>query len=114
MGEGGETYTAPLIKNISLLIVLCALYIHFIDSCDFSLTYMALDDTLSKNPPHSRKFDDHLAKSTNFSNPPQRLFFIFQKRQASNLPTFPCAVGGFSRIMEADIQARVVPQQFPF
>lgn len=32
------TYTAPLIKNIYLLVVLCALYWHFTDLCGFGLT----------------------------------------------------------------------------
>lgn len=42
---------ALVITNMNLFVVLCA-YIHtFTVSCGFGLTFMTLDDKISKNPP---------------------------------------------------------------
>lgn len=53
------------------------------------------------------------SKSGKFSTP-QGNFVVFQKRLVTNLVTFPCAIGNFSGILETDVNACIVPQQFPF
>lgn len=47
-------------------------------------------------------------------------FFFFlnlpkaKERLASDLMTFPCAIGDFSGILESDVNARIDPQPLPF
>lgn len=40
-----------LYNNISLLVVLCSLYLHFTELNGFGLKYMALGDKISQNAP---------------------------------------------------------------